>query len=509
MHSAEKMSFVAVDFETANQTRASVCQTGVAVVRNGVVEDVQEWFVQPPTGPDSFHPINVKLHRITPSMAATGMQWGESAERLKCLVGDLPVIAHNAEFDRSVYLGACEALNLSPIAWKWYCSLGISQNHLPLSSHTLDKVAAHLGVDIGDHHRAGSDARVAAEILLAISRASGRPGLDDLGLELPAPRRSRNRPPSHPATSSFIPAHTMTRYTRVSDLPKPNQDADPQHPLHGEYVVLSGEIGKHDRDHWFDRLATVGAQPQLNITKKTTLVAVGSQAGRGKTTDAEKRRAAGQSIRTISGERLMHLLEEVQQLEVSEYLSAPDVVPHAGVAAETHTSPVEDPGTTRHKPLPNDQRDPILETPSPRQPKSETPIEPLSPAPLTSGRDYDSKTFQHWDGPPGSLPEGWTLAMQHRGRPRRITTAQLNRDPTGALKRVGAAVGIILGSFVAALLLTPLLGPVAPLLLVGGMVYGTVFPIKSARADRLRWQYWANRPEPRQVLLAHSRRGAQ
>lgn len=45
MHRAEQMNFVAIDFETANTTRASVCQAGVAIVRNGVVQDVQEWVV--------------------------------------------------------------------------------------------------------------------------------------------------------------------------------------------------------------------------------------------------------------------------------------------------------------------------------------------------------------------------------------------------------------------------------------------------------------------------------
>ncbi|WP_255728070.1 hypothetical protein [Nesterenkonia sp. LB17] len=40
---------------------------------------------------------------------------------------------------------------------------------------------------------------------------------------------------------------------------------------------------------------------------------------------------------------------------------------------------------------------------------------------------------------------------------------------------------------------------------IAGIVYGIVYPIKSARADRLRWQYWSSRPEPRMVLLAYSR----
>lgn len=498
------MNFVAIDFETANQTRASVCQTGVAVVRNGVVEDVHEWFVQPPTGVNSFHPLNVQIHRITPSIAAGGMLWGESVERLRELVGDLPVIAHNAAFDRSVYLAACETLGISPSAWKWYCSLGISQDHLPLPSHSLDKVASHLGIDIGDHHKAGSDARVAAEILLAISQSSGRPSLHDLGLELPAPGPSRNRWTSETAPPPFIPSHTMSRYTRVPDLPKPSPAANPRHPLHGEYVVLSGEVGEHDRDHWIDRLALVGAQPQLNITKKTTLVVIGAKAGRGKAADAEKRRTAGQSIQTVTGERLIRLLEEIQPWDAPEHLSAvPYVAQQKDLASETHALPVADGEPSRAEPLLPEQPAPSIQAPISHT-EAGASFEMSSVVIPTSGGEYDSKTFQRWEGQPGSLPEGWTLAIRHRGRPRRITTAQLNREPTGKLKRVGGVTGIILGSFVAALTLTPLLGLLAALIFAAGIIHGTVLSIKSARADRLRWQYWAHRPEPRQVVLAHS-----
>lgn len=507
----EQLNFVAVDFETANQSRASVCQAGVAVVRNGVVEDVQDWLVQPPTGLDSFQHRNVQIHRITPSMAAGGMLWGESAERLASLVGDLPVIAHNAQFDRGVYLAACDSLGVAPSPWQWYCSLEISQQHLPLSGHSLDVVAAHLGIDIGRHHHAGHDARAAAEVLLAISRTSQTRTLDGLGPALLPPGR-RRRATSSPGAVTYIPAHTLSKYGKVSDLPKPNPGADPGHPLHGEYVVLSGEVGAHDRDHWIDLLADLGAQPQLNITNKTTLVVIGANAGRTKTANAEKRRVGGQPIRTIPGESFMALLEEKPRLEHSEIEDN---------AAAAH--PMDTPATTESAP-------PLvveLAEPEPA-PVSDTPVEESSPAPAEREEDvvlapvapeatpvaepqqaaWDTGTFQHWGGPAGSLPEGWTLSMQQKGRPRRITTTALNRNPTGTGKRIGITIGIILGSFIIAVILTPLLGPVAPLLFLVGLIYGIVFPIKSARADQLRWQYWAGRPEPRAVILAHSKNGA-
>lgn len=494
------MNFAAIDFETANQSRASVCQTGVAIVRNGAVEDVQEWLVRPPTGLDNFNPRNVQVHRITPRMAANGILWGESAERLADLVGDLPVIAHNAPFDRSVYLAACERLALSPWDWKWYCTLEISQGHIPIPHHSLDQVAAHLGIDIRDRHQAGSDAHAAAEVLLKISQNSGIHQLRDLGLELPAPAH-RNRRTRESEATSFIPAHVMSRYNRVSDLPKPSLSADPQHPLYGQHVVLSGKIGEHDRDHWIDQLAEVGAQPQLNITNKTTLVFIGADAGKSKASNAEKRRANGQPVLTIPGDRLIALLNHDQAVEFENDLeSTGDVVKPAYVIPESQLPPAKTEGPAQSEP-PTEQTARIHDTPTLSQPAAAVPMNAQPTFKGASSGEHDVLTFQQWSGPAGSLPSDLTLTMQHRGRKRRITTTKLNRNPTGLLKRLGAFVGIIFGSFILAAILTPLLGPTAPLIFLGGIFYSIIFLIRSARADRLRWQYWAGKPEPRKVLI--------
>ena len=475
-----QMNFVAIDFETANPSRASVCQTGVAIVRNGTVKDVQEWVVQPPTGLDNFNPRNSRIHRITPRMAAKGLLWGESAERLTELIGDLPVIAHNAPFDRSVYLAACETLGLQSSDWSWYCSLAISKEQLQLPRHSLDHVAGHLSIDIGDHHQAGSDAYVAAEILLAISRGSGVGHLQELSLELPPPGRRPRRATSSAAATS-IPAHTISGYTKVSDLPKANADADPDHPLHSEHVVLSGKVGEHSRDFWIDRLAELGAQSQLNVTKKTTLVVLGADAGKGKVAAADKRRAEGQHIETISADQLTRLL-----------------------------GPVPSTGPNERS---NDQEEMVGEPRPPYESSSSSPsdvvtsIETHPDAAATPVHEPEVMNFQYWSRPPGSLPSGWTLTLQHRGGQRRISTSMLNRNPTGLFKRIGAFVGIILGSLVLSAALVPLLGPVVPVVLLGGIAYSLIHLFRSAGADRLRRQYWAGTPEPRIVLNASTRRG--
>ena len=39
--------FAAIDFETATGKRASICEVGICVVRNGEIIETKSWLVQP------------------------------------------------------------------------------------------------------------------------------------------------------------------------------------------------------------------------------------------------------------------------------------------------------------------------------------------------------------------------------------------------------------------------------------------------------------------------------
>ena len=41
------LNFIAIDFETAAESRASVCETGICVVRDGKVTETRSWLVRP------------------------------------------------------------------------------------------------------------------------------------------------------------------------------------------------------------------------------------------------------------------------------------------------------------------------------------------------------------------------------------------------------------------------------------------------------------------------------
>ena len=60
------LDFTAIDFETANSKRASVCAVGATRVRDGRIVERFDQLVHPPLGYDEFNEWNIRVHHIHP-----------------------------------------------------------------------------------------------------------------------------------------------------------------------------------------------------------------------------------------------------------------------------------------------------------------------------------------------------------------------------------------------------------------------------------------------------------
>lgn len=64
MYYKSDINFIAIDFETATSRRASICEVGICVVRNGEVAETRSWLVRPE---DNYYQYwNIKVHGIRP-----------------------------------------------------------------------------------------------------------------------------------------------------------------------------------------------------------------------------------------------------------------------------------------------------------------------------------------------------------------------------------------------------------------------------------------------------------
>ncbi|MCW2950050.1 MAG: Exonuclease RNase and polymerase [Thermoleophilia bacterium] len=159
------MRWAAIDFETATHARDSACALGVVVVDDGVEHARQAWLIRPPD--NEFFWRNVEVHGIRPEHTETAPVFDEVWSEALELIGDRPLVAHNASFDVGVIRGCCATFGLTPPPARYLCTVQLARRTWPqLGRHKLPIVAAHVGAPL-DHHDALSDATACSRVLHA------------------------------------------------------------------------------------------------------------------------------------------------------------------------------------------------------------------------------------------------------------------------------------------------------------------------------------------------------
>lgn len=293
------LSFVAIDFETANPQRASVCAVGLTSVVDGTVVSAESWLIEPPTG---LRFTNTFVHGIGPQHVVGAARWPETARRIESIAAGRPLVAYSA-FDKSVYDAANTMTGTPDPGLTFLDALQVARGHCDLASHRLPLVAAHLGLPAFSHHDAGADALACASIVLRIADEVGAATVAELWASAPAV-----------APVSGGPRWTTTR---KADLPQPSVEADPDHPLYGEVVCFSGDLGSYSRPEAQRVVASLGATVSNGVTKKTTLVVMGGfdasrlRAGESlssKVVRAQALAASGQSIEIVTEKAFLELV---------------------------------------------------------------------------------------------------------------------------------------------------------------------------------------------------------
>ncbi|MCC3299795.1 3'-5' exonuclease [Arthrobacter caoxuetaonis] len=175
------LDFVAIDFETANSKRASVCQIGIAKIRNGVVTHQSAEFVMPPPGFQNFGHWNIKVHGITRRMVDGAPGWEDILPRLIKFTGDLPLVGHNVSVEKSVIVQASEALGIIPPEFEYLCTQKLARYRLPdAPSYKLDSLITLLDLPGFTHHDAGEDAVACANVAIHLAKETGISNIREL-----------------------------------------------------------------------------------------------------------------------------------------------------------------------------------------------------------------------------------------------------------------------------------------------------------------------------------------
>ena len=160
--------FAAIDFETANGCRSSVCSVGVVVVRDGVVADTFYSLIQPE--PNYYSWFCQRVHGLGHEDTDNAEVFPKVWARVAPLIEGLPLVAYNAPFDEGCLRAVMQVYQMDWPDYRFYCTCRASRRHFGhrLPNHQLHTVAAACGYDLENHHHALADAEACAAIAIAL-----------------------------------------------------------------------------------------------------------------------------------------------------------------------------------------------------------------------------------------------------------------------------------------------------------------------------------------------------
>lgn len=273
-------SFIAIDFETANSFRGSVCEVGLVRVVDGVEDEAFETLIMPHRDHRQFDGMNVNIHGIHADDVTSSPEFCDVWPNIRDFVGDLPLVAHNASFDMRALRELLFLYELPIPTATYYCTLVLSRRLLDLTSYSLPFVARELGIPDSIHHRAGSDARCASEVALAMLSRANQLDLDALASSLSVAAGkidSETWIGSHysgPGANTYSAASiALMRAALAGD--EPDRDG----PVYGRKVAFTGGLASMTRAEAAAKVLAVGGEPQVTVTKHTDFLVVGAENG--------------------------------------------------------------------------------------------------------------------------------------------------------------------------------------------------------------------------------------
>ncbi|MBE6229761.1 MAG: exonuclease [Bacteroidales bacterium] len=157
-------NFAAIDFETANSERTSICSVGVVIVRDGEKAETFYSLIRPE--PDYYSYWCSQVHGLTSKDTQDAPLFPEVWKQIEPLIEGLPLVAHNKSFDESCLKAAFRCYRMEYPDYEFHCTCLASRRVFgqTLPNHQLHTVAARCGYQLHNHHHALADAEACAWI---------------------------------------------------------------------------------------------------------------------------------------------------------------------------------------------------------------------------------------------------------------------------------------------------------------------------------------------------------
>lgn len=284
-------SFVAIDFETANEKRNSICQVAIAIVENNEVVFAKDWLVRPQEL--RFSPFNTFVHGLNVDAVKHAPEFPEVWKELLPLLQGKTLIAHNASFDMYVLRDVLQLYSLAVPGFSFWCTMFAAKQHLKMTKYSLPNVCLYYGIVLNNHHHAKSDAIACAEIAIRL----GTP----VGL--------REFPMEDEGAKDYIPFKIKKADLSGIEIYDLSEDVSGQ-TFFGKNVVVTGTFNNITRNEVEEYVIRMGAKLSPTINGKTSLLVMGENAGPSKI----------EKIKELNKTGFIPVIDEREFLEVVEAL---------------------------------------------------------------------------------------------------------------------------------------------------------------------------------------------
>lgn len=263
-------SYVALDVETANDFRGSVCSIGLVKFKDGNIIDTFYTLINPE---EEFDDFNIFIHGITPEDVLDSPTFPEVRKAILDFIGSDIVVAHFAQFDMGALNDVYNKYQLDYDDIRYICSYRLAKVAMPGQlNYKLKNLSKELNIQL-DHHNALSDAKASGLILNHLLSSNSFSDLNDFLKEYRYDktgllgRLGFKRKKDAKYKDNLI--YTPTEEEKAA--------MDPDHYFYGLYFCFTGKLERMTRKEANKAVALVGGIPEKGVTNHTNILVVGEQ----------------------------------------------------------------------------------------------------------------------------------------------------------------------------------------------------------------------------------------
>lgn len=292
------ISYVALDVETANEYRRSICSIGLVKFQNGTVIDSFYSLINPE---EYFDPFNTFIHGISEEDVTNSPTFPQIKDKIIDFIGDDIIVAHYAQFDINALKDAYDKYKIPYDNIQYICSYYLSRFALPNKlNYKLNTLSESLNIPL-DHHNALSDATACGLILNHLLTITDSKTIQELL------KKHRYNRPGTLGKTSFKRQKQKKTYDEIYIVNEDEKKSiNTDHYFYNKYFCFTGKLIKMTRKDAHKQIALLGGIAEKSVTNHTNILVIGEQ-------DLKVVGSTGMSTKM---KKAQHLLEKGNNIEI-------------------------------------------------------------------------------------------------------------------------------------------------------------------------------------------------